>query len=100
MMSVTANHVAFVLSFASVFFVCYVGSQFLSSALNNAGYDTFGTIPGHEKQPKNIPSQSMSNNQLAQLAAIVLAAVTSFIIFWKFFQSEFDLTHTRVKRDG
>jgi hypothetical protein len=54
MMSVTANHVVFVLSFASAFFVCYVGSQFLSSVLNDAGYDLFGTILGHEKQPENM----------------------------------------------
>ena len=93
MMPVTANHVAFVLSFASAFVVCYVGSQLLSSVLNNAGYDLFGTILGQEKQAEDMTSQLMkdfSNNQLAQLVAIALTAITSVVIFWKFSQSEFN----------
>ena len=89
MMPVTANHVAFVLSFASAFVVCYVGSQYLTSVLNNTVYDLPGTIPGHEKPPENMSSLSMLNNQLTQLVAIALAAVTSVVIFWKFSQSGF-----------
>jgi len=99
-MSVTANHVAFVLSFASVFLVCYVGSQFLSSVLSDSGYDIFGTILGHEKQPEKMSSQlvkDFSSNQLAQLVAIALTAVTSAAIFWKFSQSGFGPSHACVK---
>jgi len=104
MMSVTANHVVLVLSFASAFLVCYVGSRFLGSVLNDAGYDLFTTLLGHEKQPENMSTQStqyFSNNQLTQLVAIALAAATSVFIFLKFSQSQFKsvckpvrLTHT------
>jgi len=57
--------------------------------LNNAGYDIFGTILGHEKPPENMSSQlvkDFSSNQLAQLVAIALTVVTSATIFWKFSQ--------------
>jgi hypothetical protein len=86
----TANNAVFALSFASTFFVCYIGSQFLSSLLNDAGYDLFGTILDLEKQPKNMPSQllgTFSNNQFAQLVAIALTVVTSVFVFTKFSQS-------------
>lgn len=86
-MSVTVSHVVFGLSFASAFFVCYVGSQLLSSALNDAGYDLFGTILGVEKRPENMTSQQVrdfSNNQFAQLLALALTAVTTVVLFWKF----------------
>lgn len=102
MMPVTANHAVFVLSFASAFFACYVGSQFLSSLLNTSGYDISGTIIGYEKQPENMSSQlvrDFSSNRLAQLVAIALAAVTSMAIFWKFSQSEFALAHVCAKRN-
>jgi len=102
MMPVTVNHAVFVLSFASAFFACYVGSRFLSSVLNTAGYDISGTILGHENQPQNMSSQlvkDFSNNRLAQLVAIALAAVTSIAIFWKFSQSEFALAYMCAKRD-
>ena len=100
MMSVTANHVVFVLSFASAFFACYVGSQFLSSLLNTSGYDITGAILGHETQPENMTSQlveDFSSNQLAQLVAIALTAVTSLAIFWKFSQSELFLAYVYAK---
>lgn len=87
MMSVTANHVVFALSFASAFFVCYLGSQFLGFVLDNAGYDLFETILGVEKQPESMSSQlikDVSNNQLAQLVALALAAATSVFVFLKF----------------
>jgi len=96
MMPDTVSHVAFALSFASAFFLCYVGSQFLSSVLNTAGYDISGTILGHEKQPESMSSQlvkDFSSSQLAQLVAIALTAVTSVVIFWKFSQSEFTLAY-------
>lgn len=98
MMSVTANHVVFALSFASVFFVCYVGSQFLSSVLNGAGYDFVGTILNLEKQPENMSSQLLkdfSSNQLAQLVAIALTALTSVVFFLKFSKSMFGLAGVR-----
>jgi cytochrome-b5 reductase len=85
-MSVTVSHVVFALSFASVFLVCYVGSQFLSSVLNNAGYDFFGTVVSHEKNMSSQLIVDFMNNQLAQLVAIALTAVTSVVIFWKFSQ--------------
>jgi len=90
-MPVTVSHVVFVLSFASAFLICYVGSQFLSSVLNDSGYDLFGTLLGHEKQPQDMSSQlvqDFSNSQLAQLVAIALTAATSIFIFLKFSQSE------------
>lgn len=102
MMPVTTNHVVFALSFASAFFVCYVGSQFLSSVLNDAGYDLFGTILGHGKQPENMSSQlvqDFSNNQLAQLVAIAFTVATSVFIFLKFSQSGLNPAYVRVKRD-
>jgi hypothetical protein len=94
MMSVTSNHVVFALSSASTFFVCYVGSKFLSSVLNDAGYDLFGTILGVEKNPENMSSQlikDFSSNQLAQLVAIALTFATSAFLFFKFSQSAFGL---------
>jgi len=100
MMSITANHVAFALSFASVFFVCYVGSQFLGSLLSDSGCNIFGTILGHEKQPENMSSQlikDFSSNQLAQLVAIALTVVTSAVTFWKFSRSEFNPLYVWVK---
>ena len=102
-MPVTVNHVAFALSFTSVFFVCYIGSQLLSSVLNNAGYDLSGTILGHQKRPENMSSQlvdDFSNNQLAQLVAVALAVATSVVIFWKFSQSELNPVCACAKRDG
>ena len=99
-MSVTANHVAFALSFASAFLVCYVGSQFLGSVLNNAGHDLFATILGHEKQPENMSvqlTQHFSNNQLAQLVAIALTAATTVFIFFKFSQSEWKLVYVCMR---
>jgi len=89
-MPLTANHVVFALSFASAFFVCYVGSRFLGSALDDSGYDLFGTILGHENQSANMSSQwvqNFSNNQLAQLVAIALTAATSVFIYLKFSKS-------------
>lgn len=89
MMSVTANHVVFALSFASAFFVCYLGFQLLSSVLNDTSYDLFGTILGLEKAD-TMSSQLLkdfSNNQLAQLVAIALTAVTTLIVFLKFSKS-------------
>jgi len=100
MMPVTVSHAVFVLSFASAFFACYVGSRFLSSVLNTAGYDFSGTILGHEKQPGNMSSQlvkDFSSSRLAQLVAIALTAVTSLAIFWKFSQSKFVLAYVCVK---
>jgi len=102
MMSATASHVVFVLSFASAFLVCYIASQFLSSVLNDVGYDLSGTIPGDEKQPENMSSQliqGFSSNQLAQLAALVFTAVTSVAIFWKFSQRVFNPVCMCVERD-
>ena len=99
-MSVTANHVVFLLSFASAFLACYVGSQFLGSILNDAGYDLFATILGHEKQPENMSvqfTQYFSNNQLAQLVAIALTAATSVFIFLKFSQSELESVYVCVR---
>lgn len=90
MMSVTANHVVLGLSFAFTFFICYVGSQLLSSVLNDAGYDLLGTILGIEKRPGNMTSQQVrdfSNNQFAQLLAVALTAVTTVVLFWKFSKS-------------
>lgn len=90
-MPLTANHVVFALSFASAFFVCYLGSRFLGSALDDAGYDLSGTILGHDKQPENMSSKSVqdfSNNQLAQLVAIALTVATSVLIYLKFSKSE------------
>jgi hypothetical protein len=101
MMSVTANHVVFALSFASVFFLCYVGSQLLSSVLNDTGYDLFGTILGLETQPENMSSQLLKDfpsNQLAQLVAIALAALTSVVLFLKFSKSTFSLANVRMER--
>lgn len=101
MMSVTAYHVVFALSFASVFFLCYVGSQLLSSLLNDAGYDLPGTIFGIEKQPENMSSQlfkDFSSNQLAQLVAIALTAVTSVVLFLKFSKSMSGLVDARVEK--
>lgn len=100
-MSVTANHVVFALSFASAFFLCYVGSQLLSSVLNGTGYDLFGTILGLEKQPENMSSQLLkdfSSNQLAQLVAIALTAVTSVVLYWKFSNSMSALPNGKVAR--
>jgi hypothetical protein len=97
-MSVTVSHVVFALSFASVFLVCYVGSQFLSSVLNNAGYDFFGTVVSHEKNMSSQLIADFMNNQLAQLVAIALTAVTSVVIFWKFSQSEFNTAHVCMRR--
>ena len=97
-MSVTVSHVVFALSFASVFLVCYVGSQFLSSVLNNAGYDFFGTVVSHEKNMSSQLIADFMNNQLAQLVAIALTAVTSVAIFWKFSQSEFNTAYVCVRR--
>lgn len=102
MMSVTASHAVFVLSFASAFYACYVGSQYLSSLLNTSGYDISGTILGHEKQPESMSSQlvkDFSSNRLAQFVAIALAAATSIAIYWKFSQSEFAPTDVCAKRD-
>lgn len=99
-MSVTANHVAFLLSFASVFLLCYVGSQFLGSVLNDSGYDPFATILAHEKQPENMSAQLtqyLSNNQLAQLVAIALTAATSVFIFLQFSQSELKPVYACVR---
>ena len=101
-MSVTASRAAFALSFASVFLVCYIGSQFLSSVLNDAGYDISGTILGYEKQPQNMSSQlirDFSTNQLAQLVAIALTVATSVFIFLKFSKSELGPVYVHVKYD-
>lgn len=98
MMSATSNHVVFALSSASTFFVCYVGSKFLSSVLNDAGYDLFGTILGVEKTPENMSSElikDFSSNQLAQLVAIALTFVTSALLFSKFYKSVFGLADLR-----
>lgn len=97
-MSVTANHVVFALSSASAFFVCYVGSQLLSSVLNDAGYNLFGTVLGLEQQPENMSSQlikDFSNNQFAQLVAIALTAATSVVLFLKFSKSMSGLPKVR-----
>ncbi|KAF9786974.1 ferredoxin reductase-like C-terminal NADP-linked domain-containing protein [Thelephora terrestris] len=86
-MSVTVNHVVLALSSASAFFVCYVGSQLLSSLLNDAGYDPFRTLLGLEQQPENMSSpliKDFSTNQFAQLLAIALTAVTTVVLFLKF----------------
>jgi len=99
-MSVTVNHVVFVFSFASAFLVCYVGSQFLGSVLNDAGYDLFATLLGHEKQPENMSAQLtqyFSNNRLAQLVAIALTVATSAFIFLKFSQSQLKSIYTCVR---
>lgn len=96
----SANHVVFAFSFASVFLVCYVGSQFLGSVLNDAGYDLFAISLGHEKQPENMPAQlnqHFLNNQLAQLVAVALAVATSAFIFLKFSQSQFKSVYTCVR---
>lgn len=100
LMSVTANHVVFALSFASAFFVCYIASQLLSSVLDGAGYDLFGTILALEKQPDNMSSQLLkdfSSNQLAQLVAIALTAVTSVVLFLKFSKSMSGLANVGVE---
>ena len=89
-MSVTVNHVVLALSSASAFFVCYVGSQLLSSLLNDAGYDPFRTLLGLEQQPENMSSpliKDFSTNQFAQLLAIALTAVTTVVLFLKFSKS-------------
>lgn len=101
MMPATASHAIFVFSFVSAFSVCYVGSQYLSSVLRNADFDLFRAILGHEKRPENMSSQlvkDFSTNQLAQLVAIALTAVTSLAIFWKFSQSVFNPACACAKR--
>lgn len=83
-MPLTVSHVVFALSFASAFFVCYLGSGLLASVL-------FATTLPHEKQPENMSSwsiQDFPNNQFAQLLALALTAVTSVFIYWKFSQGE------------
>ena len=100
MMPVTANHVAFALSFASAFFVCYVGSQLLNSVLKNAGYDLFGTILGLENHPENMSSlllEEFSSNQLAQLAAIALTVATTVVFFLKFSKSMSGLVNVHME---
>ena len=99
-MPLTVSHVVFALSFASAFFACYLGSRFLVSVLDGTGHDFFATILGHENQPENMPSpsiQDFSNNQFAQLFALVLTAATSVFIYLKFSQSESNLVCIRAK---
>jgi low affinity Fe/Cu permease len=104
-MPVTANHVAFALSFASAFFACYVGSQLLSSVLDRTSYDLFGTILGLEKQPENNMSSQLindfsSNWQLTQLIAIALTVITSVVLFLKLSKSTFGFADVGVETWG
>lgn len=86
---------AFLASFVGVFSVLILVSNFVKAKLRAAGYDIseiilIGLPKDETRTPPPLPAWLSSKNtdMYAQLLAVVLAAITSVAIYYKFAASE------------